>query len=100
MARLLRTLDLDTMGEDRLQAVYQDVAVLAAAEPPVLTVGTVAHQFCADTATRFVDLLNAGAPLPSVVASVVMGSIRLGYAIRDDEIEQDRALVETLTGGE
>ena len=98
--RLLRTLDLDTMGEGRLHAVYQDVVALAAAEPPVLTVGTVAHQFCSDTVTRFVDLMGAGAPLSSIVASVVMGSIRLGYAIRDDEIEQDRALVETLTGGE
>ena len=76
------------------------LAVLAAAEPPVLTVGTVAHQFCSDTVTRFVDLMGAGAPLSSIVASVVMGSIRLGYAIRDDEIEQDRALVETLTEGE
>ena len=98
--RLLRTLDLETMGEDRLHAVYQDVAVLAAAEPPVLMTGTVAHQFCTDTVTRTTNLLESGAPLPSIVASIVMGSIRLGYAIRDDEIERDRAAVSALTGDE
>ena len=98
--RLLRTLDLETMGEGRLHAVYLDVAALAEGEPPVLTVGSVAYQFCADTVTRTTKLLDSGAPLPSIVASIVMGSIRLGYAIRDDEIERDRAAVEALTGDE
>ena len=41
-----------------------------------------------------------GESMPMVMAALFTSGLRLGYAMAFEEVEQDRALVETLTGGE
>ena len=98
MASLLMDADLDRIGARRVKAIYE--GVFARVGPSPLIRGTVAHKLCQDTALRFLDVLAEGASLPSAIAAVVMGSLRLGWGLAYDQIEQDVALVNAVTGEE
>jgi len=99
MVSLLTDEMFEQIGVERIQSLSRELGKHFNDQEPYCAEGLV-RDICMENVQRFFALTGAGLPLPSFIAGLTMASIRLGYAIRDDEIERDRAAVAALTEGE
>ena len=98
MARVLTDQMLDAIGARQVDRTCREVSAELGSGHQFRLEGAVAGRLCEDTVRQFFHLLASDIPMPSAAAALVMGSMRLGWALAYDQIEQDVALVNAVTG--
>jgi len=100
MASLLTDEMLEGIGSERVDGVAHTLAARQGTEGGRVLDEGVACRFCEHMAEQFFQLTSCGIPVPSVIAGIAIGSLRLGWGLAYDQIEQDVALVNAVTGDE